>query len=359
MPKFNELTVKDIRRETDDCVSIAFDVPAYLLEAYHYTQGQYLTVKKDINGEEIRRSYSICTSPAEGELRVAVKKVPGGRFSTFANEELQIGDRLEVMTPMGRFFTTLSTEHENDYVAFAAGSGITPIMSIMKTVLLKEPKSSFTLFYGNRATDSIIFREQIEALKNTFMGRLSVHHILSREQQDSDLFNGRIDGQKCAEFCKRFFDPTSVDAYFLCGPFSMIESVKEQLIGQGVKKEKIHFELFTTDAVPKVNKKIKEETALKAEDIEAMITLTLDGSSFEFPLSSKGDTILDAALKAGADLPFSCKGGVCSTCRAKVVSGEVNMDVNYALEEEEVEQGYVLTCQSHPRTDSVHVDFDS
>lgn len=359
MPKFNELKVKDIRQETDDCVSIAFEVPESLKKDYLFTQGQYLTVKRQINGEEIRRSYSICSSPLDNDLRVAVKKVPGGRFSTFANEQLQVGDELAVMTPMGRFFTELNPANEHSYVAFAAGSGITPVMSIMKTVLQREPKSDFTLFYGNRATDSIIFREQIEALKNTFMGRLSVHHILSREQQDSELFYGRIDGEKCGVFCEKFFDPQAVDAFFLCGPYQMIEEVKKQLLERGVDKKNIHFELFTSEGAPppQATRKKKEEKEL--EDVEAMVTITLDGSSLEFPLSSKGETILDAALKAGADLPFSCKGGVCSTCRAKVRSGEVKMDVNYALEPEEVEQGYVLTCQSHPRTDHVHVDFDS
>jgi ring-1,2-phenylacetyl-CoA epoxidase subunit PaaE len=286
--------------------------------------------------------------------------VEGGRFSTFANEQLSVGDALEVMTPMGRFYTQLDVNNENNYVAFAAGSGITPVMSILKTTLQKEPRSNFILFYGNRATDSIIFKEEIEALKNIFMGRLSVHHVLSREIQDSPLLSGRIDADKCLAFSKTFFAPNEVDAFFLCGPGAMIEEVSSQLIARGVDKSKIHFELFTTNQADNLNL-TPETTAQPAttEDVEATITITLDGNSFSFPLPSKGETILDAALKAGADLPFSCKGGVCSTCRAKVVKGQVNMDVNYALEQDELEKGYVLTCQSHPASAEVHVDFDS
>lgn len=360
MPKFNTLKVKDIKRETSECVSVAFEVPEQLIEDYAFVQGQYLTLKAEIQGEEVRRSYSICTSPLDNDLRVAIKKVEGGRFSTYANEQLRPGDSLEVMTPMGRFYTQLDANNENNYVAFAAGSGITPVMSILKTTLQKEPKSNFILFYGNRATDSIIFKEEIEALKNIFMGRLSVHHVLSREQQDSPLFTGHIDADKCMAFSKTFFDSAEISAFFLCGPGAMIEEVSNQLIERGVDKSNIHFELFTTDQAGALNLMPKNTaTSSSTEEVEAMISITLDGNSFSFPLPSKGDTILDAALKAGADLPFSCKGGVCATCRAKVVKGQVNMDVNYALEQDEIENGYVLTCQSHPASAEVHVDFDS
>ncbi|HKK80179.1 MAG TPA: 1,2-phenylacetyl-CoA epoxidase subunit PaaE [Phaeodactylibacter sp.] len=358
MPKFHPLIVKEVRPETEECVSVAFELPAELRQAYQFLPGQYLTLKAEINGEEVRRSYSICTSPVEEELRVAVKKVPHGRFSTYANEQLKAGDELEVMTPMGRFHTELDPSHEKEYVAFAAGSGITPIMSIMKSVLSQEPKSHFTLFYGNRGVDSIIFREQIEGLKNEYIGRLRLFHILSREKLGSPLLSGRITADKCEQFYDKLIDPSTVDEFFLCGPQPMIESIRETLLDRGVDRKKIHFELFNTGN-SKAAKPQKEETIAEAlPEIEAMVDIKLDGNHFEFPLSSRADTILDGALKAGADLPYACKGGVCSTCRAKLTEGEVKMDVNYALEPEEVEAGFILTCQAHPKSDKVAVDFD-
>ncbi len=358
MPKFNKLKIKEVRKETEDCVSIAFELPEELQPEYRFTQGQHLTLKKEIEGEELRRSYSICASPFDQELRIAVKRIPEGRFSTFANEELKVGDALEVMAPMGRFYTELDPENEKNYVAFAAGSGITPIMSIMRAVLQREPKSEFTLFYGNREVDSIIFREQIEGLKNEYMDRLSVHHILSREQTGSELFTGRIDEEKCRAFCRHLIGPEAVDEFFLCGPESMIHAIRDTLMDMGVSRRKIHFELFTAGLNGKAKKVAREEQRKPTADVDARVEITLDGSTLEFPLSS-GDSILDAAQKAGADLPFACKGGVCATCRAKLVEGTVDMDVNYALEPDELEAGYILTCQAHPQTDKVVVDFDS
>ncbi len=358
MPKFHTLTVKEVRRETPDCVSIAFDVPQELKADYQFAQGQYLTLRTDINGEDLRRSYSICSSPLDAELRVAVKHVPQGRFSTFANQKLQSGDTLSVMTPMGKFFTALHEQHDKHYVGFAAGSGITPIMSIMKTVLQSEPKSHFTLFYGNKNFESIIFREAIEALKNQYIGSLSVHHVLSRETLGSPLFNGRINAEKCEQFCKVFFDAKEVDEYFLCGPEEMIFAVKDTLEGLNVDSKKIHFELFTTAATKNVKPKIKPDHSPTPSESDSQITVILDGDAFDFPLNAVGDNILDAALKNGADLPFACKGGVCCTCRAKVLEGKVEMDVNYALEADEIEAGFVLTCQAHPRTEKVIISFD-
>ena len=354
MPKFHSLKVKEVRRETDGCVSVAFEVPESLKPEYRFIQGQHLTLKTELEGEEVRRSYSICASPFDDTLRVAIKKLEGGRFSTFANEKLQKGDSLDVMTPMGRFFTDLNPNNEKHYVAFAAGSGITPILSIMKAVLQREPKSEFTLFYGNQRVDTIIFREEIEGLKNEYMGRLSVFHVLSRELQGSELFSGRIDAEKCSAFCDKLVSPQQVDEYFLCGPESMIHEIRDTLTAMGVDKSKIHFELFIAGLNGKAQKKQKE-----SRSVEASIQITLDGNTFEFPLASGSDTIPEAAQKAGASLPFACKGGVCCTCRAKLLEGEVEMDVNYALEPEEVEAGYILTCQSHPKTDRVVVDFDS
>jgi len=358
MPKFYTLKVKEVRRETPDCVSIAFDVPQDLKADYKFIQGQYLTLRTDIGGEDVRRSYSICSSPLDAELRVAVKHVPQGLFSTFANQKLQSGDALSVMTPMGKFFTELDENHAKHYVGFAAGSGITPVMSIMKTVLQREPKSHFTLFYGNKNFDSIIFREEIEALKNQYLGRLSIHHVLSREVLGSPLFNGRINAEKCAQFCKVFFDAKEVDEYFLCGPEEMIFAVKDTLTDLGVAPKRIHFELFTTAATKNIKPKTKTDHSPTPSKSDSQITVILDGDAFDFPLNSVGDNILDAALKNGADLPFACKGGVCCTCRAKVLEGKVEMDVNYALEADEVEAGFVLTCQSHPRTPKVVISFD-
>jgi ring-1,2-phenylacetyl-CoA epoxidase subunit PaaE len=357
MPKFHALKVKEVRPETEDCVSVAFELPEELKADYQYLPGQYLTLKAEIDGEDVRRSYSICTSPLDEELRVAVKKVPNGRFSTFANEKLKAGDQLEVMTPMGRFHTSLDPDNEKEYVAFAAGSGITPIMSIMKSVLRKEPKSRFTLFYGNRVVDSIIFREEIEGLKNEYMGRLRLFHVLSREKLGSPLLSGRITQEKCEQFYDKLIEPTEVDDFFLCGPQPMIEAIQGSLTDRGVDRKKIHYELFTTAVNGKTSAPKKQQEKEESE-VEAMVSITLDGNRFEFPLSSRAENILDGALKAGADLPYACKGGVCSTCRAKLTEGEVSMDVNYALEPDEVEAGFILTCQAHPKSDKVSVDFD-
>jgi ring-1,2-phenylacetyl-CoA epoxidase subunit PaaE len=359
MPKFHPLTVQDIRRETADCVSVAFDLPAELAQDYQFTQGQYLTLKAEINGEEVRRSYSICVSPDDEDLRVAIKKVPGGRFSTFANEVLQAGDTLEVMTPMGNFFTELNPANEKHYVAFAAGSGITPIMSIMKAVLQQEPNSQFTLFYGNRGVDSIIFHEQIEALKSNYLNRLSVHHLLSREHPGVDLFYGRIDADKCNSIFNLLIDPKDVDEFFICGPEPMIHAVRDTLVDQlKVPSKQVHVELFTSPVAPLVPQQETEEEEAVDQSATSTVQVTVDGEMTTFELNPGGKTILDAASEAGSDVPFSCKGGVCSTCKAKVMEGKVKMDINYALEEDEVAAGYILTCQAHPRSERVVISFD-
>ncbi len=355
-PKFHTLKIKDIRRETADCVSLAFEIPEPLQSAYTYLPGQYLTLKTAVNGEEIRRSYSICSSPVDAELRVAVKQVENGRFSTLANQVLQVGDALEVMTPMGNFHAAHDPAHRKHYVAFAAGSGITPIMSILKTVLRTEPHSRFTLFYGNQSSERVIFREAIEGLKNQYLGRLAVHYVLSREFTGSDLFTGRISRQKCATFFDKIIAIEDVDEFFICGPQEMNEDIRDLLLENGVERKQVHVELFTT-GVRREARTTKEVS--KQSGTEAQIQITLDGTIFEFPLYSNGDSILDAALKKGADLPFACKGGVCCTCRARLTEGEVEMEVNYALEPDEVAAGYILTCQSHPRSARVVVDFDA
>lgn len=354
--KFYHLRVRDLRRETADTVSVAFEVPEELHDLFHFTQGQYLTLRTVIDGSDQRRSYSICSAPHENDLRVAIKKVPGGVFSTFANERLQVGDELRVMPPQGRFFTELKPENRNLYVAFAAGSGITPILSILKSVLHTEPNSRFLLFYGNRGFDHIIFREQLEELKNRYPDRLAVYHVLSRESLGADLFHGRLDGEKCRAYSRILFRPEEVDACFLCGPEEMIFEVKNVLEEAGMPAGKIHYELFTT---PGMTKKAATAGERSADTFDASITVLQDGMQFDFQLQSDGSTLLDAAMRAGADLPFSCKGGVCSTCKAKVLEGEVNMELCYGLEPDEIAAGYVLTCQAHPKSKRVVVSFDA
>ncbi len=356
MIHFYPLTVKDIRRETADCVSISFDIPLELKEIFLYKHGQYVTLRAHINGDEVRRSYSVCSSPLDDELRVAVKKVDGGIFSKYANEVLNAGDTIEAMPPIGKFFTELDEAHKKNYVAFAAGSGITPVLSIIKTTLLTEPNSQFTLVYGNKNRKSIIFKDEIDSLKNRFMNRFSVMHIFTREKMASPINYGRIDHEKCRVLFDKAISVSHTDEFFLCGPEEMIVNVQDCLTELRVEKKRIHFELFTSHGLKKsasLPKKPYTSSALKSR-----VTIKLDGASFDFDLDFEGENILDAALKNGADLPFSCKSGVCCTCRAKLSEGEVDMDINYGLEPQEVEQGFILTCQSHPRTEIVVVDFD-
>lgn len=359
VPKFHELTVKEVRKETPDCVSVVVDVPEELADMYRFTPGQYLTFRRGTGEEEIRRSYSICAGPNDNELRVAIKKVTGGRFSTYANEELKKGDVLDVMPPMGQFIAKKTDLKEKHYLAFAAGSGITPILSLMKATLEADDKSKFTLIYGNRSKGTIIFREAIEALKNKYMERVRIYHVLSREMMDVPLFNGRITDEKCGDFCKAgLIDISRVDEAFICGPEDMLLSVRKKLVAEGMAQEDVHIELFTSPDQPKATHKKWVEEHSEDNGKMSKVSIKLDGSTFELDLAYNGDSILDAALKHGADLPYACKGGVCCTCKAKVTSGSVDMEVNYALEEDELEKGFVLTCQSHPTTDKVTVDFD-
>lgn len=353
---FHKLKVKEVKSETPDCVSIAFVVPEGLQTEFLFEQGQNITLKKEIDGEEIRRSYSICSAPFENELRVAVKKVEGGKFSDFANTILKAGDELDVLPPTGKFNTKLQATNNKQYLAFAAGSGITPVISIIKTTLLTEPESRFTLVFGNRGRHSIIFFEELEALKNKYLNRFNLINILSREKTDAPISFGRIDSQKLTELSK-LIDYKNTDEFFICGPEEMTFCVKEFLEATGIETKKIHFELFTTPG-QKQSSVVGRETLEKNSGPKSKITVKLDGRSFDFDLGFDSENILDAALKQGADLPFACKGGVCCTCKAKLLEGEVEMDVNWGLEHEEVEQGYILTCQSHPLTEKVVVDFD-
>ena len=353
---FHSLKIKEIKKETADCVSVRFDIPEKLKKIFNYQHGQSLTMRSTINGEEVRRTYSLCSSPLDGEWKVAIKKVDGGLFSLFANADLKKGDVLDVMEPVGKFYTDLNPANKKNYLAFAAGSGITPVISIIKTTLQTEPQSNFTLVYGNKSRSSIIFFEELEGLKNKFIDRFTFINILSRERTESPINFGRINTEKLNELAK-LIDYSSVDETFLCGPEEMIFCVKDFLLQKGTNEKKIHFELFTS-STPK--KTISKTTAVKKDSGPASkILIKVDGRSFDFELPLDSDiSILDAALKQGADLPYACKGGMCCTCKAKLLEGEVEMDVHWGLEHEEIEKGFILTCQSHPKTEKVVVDFD-
>lgn len=355
---FHPLSIKEVKKETADCITVLFDVPPDLTTAFQFTQGQSLTMRTTINGEEVRRTYSICSSPLEKQLRVAIKKVEGGLFSTFANDQLKKLDILEVMPPVGRFYTTLDPAHQKVYTAFAAGSGITPILSIIKTTLATEPHSSFTLVYGNKSRSSIIFFEELEALKNKYINRFNLIHLLSREKTDADINFGRITKEKCSQLFEKLIDLKTTDEFFICGPENMIFSVKDFLEANAVDEKKIHFELFTTPGQSNRTYEVRG-TMYDVKSPRSNITVKLDGRSFDFTIPTNSDTtILDAAMQQGADVPYACKGGVCCTCKARLLEGEVSMDVHWGLEQEEIEQGYILTCQSHPKTEKVVVDFD-
>lgn len=354
MHHFYPLKISKLIKETDDCVSLEFDVPEDSKKVFGYKQGQHVTLKKIIDGEDVRRSYSICTSPKENRLKVAIKKVDGGAFSTFANEKLQAGEELEVMPPSGSFNTELKPNQAKNYVGFAGGSGITPIISILKSVMDTEPQSSFTLVYANRGSDSIVFKEEIEGLKNKYMERLNVFHVFSDEHTEFPLFEGFVDKEKVTAFSKNLIDLDNTDEFFICGPEPMMLEIQAALLDLKVDKSKVHIELFTSP-VGKLGATGKKPKTY--EKVKCKITVTLDGKNKEYNYNSN-DSILDTVSKQGADLPYACKGGVCCTCKAKLIEGEVDMAVNYALEPDELKNGYILTCQAHPKTDKVVLSFD-
>ena len=353
---FHNIPIKEIKKETAECVSILFEIPESLSSIFSFSEGQNVTIRKEINGQEVRRSYSICNAPYEKLVKVAVKKIDGGLFSTFANEELSVYDSLELLPPSGKFSAHFSAAQQPNYLAIAAGSGITPILSIIKHTLYNQPASKFTLVYGSKNRQSIIFFEELESIKNKYMDRFTFINVLSREKRDADLFHGRINEEKLTQLGK-LLDYRRFDSAYLCGPSSMIFSAAAFLENAGLQKSHIHYELFTTPGVTKTITSI-EPPSSSVHTPTSNVTIKLDGRTFSFELSNKGNNILDAALQQGADLPYACKGGVCCTCRAKLVEGEVSMDVNYALEEDEVKNGFILTCQSHPITEKVVIDFD-
>lgn len=358
MARFHQLTISDIRPETDDTISVAFRVPDGLAQAYMFDAGQHLTLRADIGGEDVRRCYSICSGIDDGELRVAIKRVPGGAFSTYAHENLNPGDSLQVMTPTGKFRVSPEKKAARTYAAFAAGSGITPVISIMTTVLSAEPDSRFFLFYGNRNTGSVIFRDRVDDLKNRHMGRLSVFHILSGEDQDAALLCGRIDGAKVPDLMAAACPAADVDGFFVCGPGTMIPDVTTALKKLGVPDERVHFELFATEEGKGLATRRAKSVKVEATGDRSQVTVVVDGVKSGFSVPFNNGSILDGAIGEGVDVPYSCKGGMCTSCRAKLVHGKVDMAVNYGLEPWELEAGFVLTCQSRPLTDKVVLDFD-
>jgi len=356
MSKFHPLTVAKVKHETRDAIAVTFDVPPALKDTFKYRQGQHLTLRAMIAGEDVRRSYSICAAVQDDQLRVAIKRVQGGTFSTWANEHIQPGVTLDVMPPEGRFNLPLDPESRRHYLAFAAGSGITPILSIVKTTLLAEPHSRFTILYGNRASSSVIFRDELAELKDIYMERLNLVYVMSREQQDIELFNGRITQDKCRKLFQHWLRVEDVDYAFICGPEDMMHGVSGALQEAGMPKERIRIELFAANTALQV----REPRSIYAVESrhQTEVTVIMDGNHASFTMDKDKESLLDAGLRAGIDMRYSCKGGVCSTCRCKVLEGTVDMDVNYALEDYEVARGFVLSCQSFPVTDKLVVDFD-
>lgn len=356
MSKFYPLTIAEVRQETRDTIVATLAVPTDLRERFAFTQGQHLTLRAKINGEDLRRSYSICSAVQDADLRVAIKRTPGGQFSTWANDTLKPGVSVEVMPPMGHFNLPLSADHDKRYLAFAAGSGITPMLSIIKTTLAAEPRSAFTLVYGNRASAAVIFREELAELKDLYRERLNIVYVMSREQQDIELFNGRITREKCDQLFERWIAVADHDAAFVCGPEAMMHAVSDALQARGMAKADIKIELFAA-SIPKHQHVAQSRPLVGKQECE--VTLVIDGSHRGFTMDKDQESVLDAGLKQGIDIRYSCKGGVCSTCRCKVIEGKVEMDANYALEDYEIARGFVLSCQAFPVTDRVVLDFDS
>ena len=355
-PQFHTLTISEVRRETAEAVSIAFAVPEALAEAYRFSPGQHVTVKLPEAGEEVRRSYSICSGLDDGELRIAIKKQAGGVFSCFANDRLKAGDRLQVMTPSGHFTLPIDPSSRRRHLGIAAGSGITPLLSLIRSVLVREPLSRFVLLYGNRTTQSIMFREALEELKDRFLARLSVTHVLSREAQDLPVLSGRLDAAKIERLLAGFGPVSAIDHAFLCGPSALIEAAELGLRAAGMPQERIHVERFTVEGEV-APRRTPPADASAPRAIIAEAEAVLDGIRHRFSIAAE-ETVIEAALAAGLELPYSCRGGMCCTCRARLVEGQVAMDHNYSLERWELEAGYVLTCQSRPQTARVVLDYD-
>jgi len=354
-PRYHTLRIAEIRPETADCISVKFDVPSELAPEYRFVQGQHIGLRTNLDGVEVRRSYSICSGADDGEIRVAIKKVGGGKFSRWANDVLKPGDSIDVMTPEGRFFTALDATKSKHYAAFVSGSGITPVLSLIRTTLAREPKSRFTLVYGNRRQSSVMFHEALEDMKDRYLTRFCMYNVFSREAQEVELFNGRIDASKVREFMQSLLPPDTIDEAFVCGPMTMIDEVEVALIAAGVPSRHVHVERFG----------IPTESVQASDDAEAQfatrshIELIIDGVRRQLDFMPGQPSILDAGRAAGIDLPYSCKGGMCSTCRARVLEGQVRMAKNYALEPHEVADNFVLTCQAYPLSERVVLSYDA
>jgi ring-1,2-phenylacetyl-CoA epoxidase subunit PaaE len=345
-----------VRPQTREAVVVTFDVPPELRERFRFTQGQFLTIETDIDGERVRRSYSICAAPSDGELRIAIKRVADGRFSSWAHEALVPGATLAVAPPDGRFHVAHDPANRKHYLAFAAGSGITPLLSIVKHALQVEPLSRFTLVYANRSSSSVMFRDELQDLKDRYLDRLALLFVMSREPQDVELFHGRIDREKCDALLESWIDPSTVDVAFICGPQLMTEAVVASLEAHGIAKDNLKTELFA--AGPRAERPPRAVAeSVHADRTEAYAIL--DGRRRAFTIERGKETVLEAGLRQGLDLPYSCKGGVCSTCRVMLLEGEVDMDVHYALEDYEIARGFILMCQSYPVTPSIGIDVDS
>jgi ring-1,2-phenylacetyl-CoA epoxidase subunit PaaE len=353
---FYKLRVAEIVPETDEANSIRFEVPEGLEELFRFKAGQHLSVRADIGGEEVRRNYSLCVAPDEGQIKVTVKRIAGGVFSNWVGDNLKVGDELDVMTPHGSFTVEFDPSARRRYVAFAGGSGITPVMSLIKTALKTEPDSRFTLFYGNRDANSIIFLEALAALKDRYLGRFELYHFLSDEEGDVELFNGMLDREHIDASIERLVaEPASVDAWFICGPGPMMDAAEAALTGRGVAKDRIHIERFLAGRPSAALAAQMAQLQEKAAGLT--ISVTLDGRTRKVAFTEAN--ILDSAREAGLPAPFACKAGVCATCRAKVTKGQVEMAARYGLTDEEIAAGYVLTCQSVPVGEGVAVDYDA
>jgi ring-1,2-phenylacetyl-CoA epoxidase subunit PaaE len=363
--RFHPLAVREVRRLTEDSIEVTFEVPEKLAGEYDYAPGQYLALRKELNGRELRRSYSICAAPVPGELRVAIKRALGGEFSTWANDSLEAGTVIDVMSPQGTFTTQLapaSVEHGTDrhYAAIVAGSGITPVMSLARTLLAASPRTRFSLVYSNRTAQDVMFLEELAELKDRYPSRFALYHVLTRERRVSEVFSGRLDAERLQVFLEHLVRPRDVDEWFICGPFELVQLVRDTLEEAGVDRRHVRFELFTTDRPDRPAGQHGRPVVVDESEGVHTINFTLDGVSATVTTAlNSRETILNAALRVRSDVPFACAGGVCGTCRARLVEGTVDMDENYALEPAELERGYVLTCQSHPTSEAVTVNYDS
>ena len=354
---FQSLEIRDVIRETPDCISVSFHIPEALRETFAYRSGQYVTLRAEVGDRELRRSYSLCSAPHEQVWRVAIKRVDGGMFSQWAHMLLRAGDRIDVLPPDGHFVYEPQPHRARHILLLAAGSGITPVFSILKTALEMEAKSQVTLIFGNRRVKDIIFREQLEDLRDRHLARFQLMHLLSGEVQEAPIANGRIDGAKIANLIPGLIRPRSIDEVFICGPGAMIDAAANACLDAGVPAGRIHKELFGVPGAVAGEERRAVDATVSTDG--AWVSVIADGIEREIRVGFKGDTVLDVVLASGIDVPYACKAGVCCTCRARVLQGEVRMDANYTLEQHEVDRGFVLTCQAHPVTDTVRLSYDA